>query len=98
MSVRCWNAAGKLVADVGDYNVRYLGRQTITYPAKAASARGTLAGLTVSGSFGVIVATNNPNFSLNELIVKPGNGVYDILPTRTVYQNLSVTVDLYSFV
>ncbi|WWV91956.1 hypothetical protein [Escherichia phage PJNS034] len=96
MSVRCWNAAGKLVADVGDYNVRYLGRQTITYPAKAASARGNLAGLTASGSFGVIVGASQGAF--NDYVVKAVNGGYEVLANRTIYQNTTLTVDLYSFV
>lgn len=30
--LQCWNAAGGLVVDLGDYNIRYMGTYTITNP------------------------------------------------------------------
>lgn len=98
MAVRCWDASGRLIADVGDYNIRYLGRQTITYPANAASARGNLAGLSASGSFGVVVSVSDAGSQANEFVVHMLDNAYDIIAQVKVYQNITLQVDLYSFV
>lgn len=31
--MRCWDATGKLVVDIGDYNVRYMGALSLKFPA-----------------------------------------------------------------
>lgn len=97
MSVRCWDASGRLIADVGDYNVRYLGRQTITYPARAASVRGYLAGLSASGSFGVVIAVDDAAVDPNTLVVHMLDNAYDVISQMGVYQNTNIHIDLYGF-
>ncbi|WP_139810733.1 hypothetical protein [Pantoea rwandensis] len=57
--LQCWDATGKLVVDIGDYNTRYLGRASGTIDTNAAQLFIPYSGVTLNGSFAVIVATQS---------------------------------------
>jgi hypothetical protein len=96
--IQCWDANGKLIVDLGDYNTRYLGRMQITMPAASFQTSSAFSGATENGSFGVVVATSTTNQPPDRYMTRAYNGgirLYCIDPGY--YQAVTVTVDVFSF-
>ncbi|EPK4543332.1 hypothetical protein [Serratia marcescens] len=99
--IQCWNENGKLVVDIGDYNVRYIGRIEITMPAYVVTTTSAYSGLTESGSFGVVVSTKPPpgTFRPPHLYMTRAynGGIRLYCKDPGFYAVVVVLVDLYSF-
>lgn len=99
--IQCWDARGKLVVDIGDYNVRYIGRIEISMPAHASFTTKTYQGLTEAGSFGVVVSTTPPPGTFRPISIYMtrayDGGVRLYCKDPGFYAAVIVTVDLYSF-
>lgn len=100
--LQCWDASGKLVVDIGDYNTRYMGRTTANVDGTVNSLTVPYTGATLNGSFAVIVAakSNTPNL--------PGADPYEFA-ARTVNggillirvggpKSITLTLDVYAFI
>lgn len=100
--LQCWDATGKLIVDIGDYNTRYLGRTTGTIDTNAAQLFIPYAGVTLNGSFAVIVATQSnssgaPVAYPYEFAARAiSNGVQIIRVGGA--KNVTLTVDVYAFI
>ena len=100
--LQCWDANGKLIVDIGDYNTRYLGRITGTIATNASTLLIPYTGTTISGSFAVIVAAksnspNLPNADPYEFAARAvNNGV--LIIRIGVAKPVTLTVDVYAFI
>lgn len=55
--LQCWDSSGRLIVDLGDYFIRYVGTQSITCGSGATSWSFPYSGMTTSGWIVTIVST-----------------------------------------
>ena len=97
--MQCWDASGKLVVDIGDYNTRYLGRTTVTIPANSNIASGSYVGLTTAGAFASVVATSSTSyFKTNNFATRTYEGGYRVWRLSRDVTAVTLTLDLYAFI
>lgn len=98
--IQCWDAAGNLIADIGDYNCRLLGSVNITSPTAANPVITTaVSGMTAAGSFAVIVATSNAAYGANIYACRAIDGGFNTyLLTTSLSVAVTLTVYLYGFI
>lgn len=98
--VQCWDAAGNLVADIGDYNCRLLGTINITSPtASNPIVTTSVNGMTAAGSFAVIVTTSNSAYGANLYACRAIDGGFNTyLLTTSLSVSVTLTVYLYGFI
>lgn len=97
--LQCWDATGKLVVDIGDYNTRYLGRTSITIPANVNVVAGSFGGLTTSGAFASVVsASSSSYFKNNNFATRTYEGGYRIWRLSRDVTAVTLTLDLYAFI
>lgn len=96
--LQCWDASGKLIVDIGDYNCRYLGSATINIAANTPVTTGSFGGLTENGSFGVVVnSTSGVGFNYSTYAVRTYNGGYRVFYTAGSNIATTLTLNFYSF-
>ncbi|CUW22514.1 Uncharacterised protein [Serratia grimesii] len=96
--IQCWDASGKLIVDLGDYNTRYIGRMQISMPAQSFQTTAPYPGSIESGSFGVIISTSNASHPPDRYMTRAYDGgmrLYCIDPSFN--QTVTVTIDVFSF-
>ncbi|KMV71934.1 hypothetical protein WB66_05390 [bacteria symbiont BFo1 of Frankliniella occidentalis] len=97
--LQCWDASGKLIVDIGDYNSRFLGETTVAIGNNAASVSKAFSGLTQNGSFGVVVGSSaaGGGFATESYAVRTYNGGFTVYSTSTATPASTLTVHLYGF-
>lgn len=96
--LQCWDANGKLVVDIGDYNTRYLGRTTITMPDNINAVAGAFSGLTAAGSFVVVVsAASSVNYTPANFCARAYDGGFRIFKLSRYTSSVTLTLDMYAF-
>jgi len=97
--LQCWDATGKLVVDIGDYNTRYLGRTSVTIPANVNVIAGSFGGITTAGSFASVVsASSSSYFKTNNFATKTYDGGYFVWRLSRDVTAVTLTLDLYAFI
>lgn len=96
--IQCWDANGKLIVDIGDYNTRYLGRATINLPANSNVASQGFPNLTASGSFATVISSSSPNLYPNNFATRTYEGGFRVWRLSTNPTSVDLTVDLFSFI
>ncbi len=97
--MQCWDASGKLVVDIGDYNTRYLGRTSVTIPANTNVATGSFSGLAAAGSFAAVVSVSSSSyFKPNNFATRTYNGGYRVWRLSRDVTAVTLTLDLYAFI
>lgn len=97
--MQCWDSSGKLVVDIGDYNTRYLGRTTVTMPANTNLVTGSFSGLTLSGSFVVVVsASSSSYFTPSNFSVRSYDGGFRVFKLSNYTAAVTLTLDMYAFI
>lgn len=97
--LQCWDATGKLIVDIGDYNTRYLGRTTVTMTANTNQVAGSFGGLTTSGSFVVVVsASSSVYFTPSNFAARAYDGGYRIFKLSAYTAAVTLTLDMYAFI
>lgn len=96
--IQCWDANGKLVVDIGDYNTRYLGRTTINLPANSATSSQSFSGLTAAGTFASVVSSSSPNFYPNNFATRTYDGGFSVWRLSANPSSVDLTVDLFAFI
>lgn len=96
--LQCWDATGKLIVDIGDYNTRYLGRTTVTMAANTNLVAGSFAGLTLSGSFVVVSASSSSNFSPSNFAARSYDGGFRVFKLSSYTAAVTLTLDMYAFI
>lgn len=98
--VQCWDAAGNLVADIGDYNCRLIGSMNIASPVASNPAIITpVTGMTAAGSFAVIVSTSSAAYPSNLYACRAVDGGFNTyLLSTTLSVSVTLTVYLYGFI
>lgn len=94
--LQCWDANGKLIVDIGDYNCRYLGATTVAIANNQASVSKSFSGLSINGSFGVVVSSS-PDFGLESFAVRTYNNGFTVYSTSASTSAATLTVNLYGF-
>ncbi|EKY3088593.1 hypothetical protein RA970_001741 [Cronobacter dublinensis] len=92
--LQCWDGSGRLIVDLGDYMVRYIGRTVVNAPAGISEMNVPYAGLTASGSFAAIVKLNGVVRIWSTSCYDGGFTLYFV--PGTSYAD-TITVDLYNF-
>lgn len=100
--LQCWDASGKLVVDIGDYNTRYLGRTTGTIAANSNTLLIPYTGATLNGSFAVIVAAKSnssgaPNADTYEFAARSVNNGIQVIRVGAA-KSVTLTLDVYAFI
>lgn len=97
--LQCWDASGKLIVDIGDYNSRFLGETTVAISNNAASVSKAYPGLTQNGSFGVVVASSaaGGGFATESYAVRTYNNGFTVYSTSVATAASTLTVHLYGF-
>lgn len=92
--IQCWNAQGTLLVDLGDYNMRYVGSQTVSLPSGATQWNFTYTGMTSSGWIVYIQDTA----SFPQYVCRCYDGGYRIAfaPTSAPATK-TVTVDIWRY-
>lgn len=97
--LQCWDATGKLIVDIGDYNTRYLGRTTVTMATNTNQVTGSFGGLTTSGSFVVVVsASSSVYFTPSNFAARAYDGGYRIFKISAYTAAVTLTLDMYAFI
>lgn len=97
--MQCWDANGKLVVDIGDYNCRLFGAVNVSFPTNTAVITVSNSSLKANGSFGVVVATTDGGgvFTLSRFAVRTYDGGFRIFCTSPANSAATLTVNLYGF-
>lgn len=99
--LQAWDAAGRLVVDLGDYSTRFITSLTVTLPASQSAVNVAVAGVTDTGHFAVITKGNESivaGLLMTELTATTRNGgVWVIALNGTYTVARSVIVDIYAF-
>ncbi|WP_036624705.1 hypothetical protein [Pantoea sp. AS-PWVM4] len=96
--LQCWDATGKLIVDIGDYNTRYLGRTTVTIPANSNVATGSFNGMTDTGSFIVVVSASSTSyFTPANFAARAYNGGFLVFKLSSYTAAVTLTLDMYAF-
>lgn len=97
--MQCWDANGKLIVDIGDYNTRYLGRTTVTMAANTNLVTGSFGGLTASGSFVVVAsASSSVYYTPSNFAARAFDGGYRIFKLPAYAAAVTLTLDMYAFI
>lgn len=96
--LQCWDATGKLVVDIGDYNTRYLGGISSGMPANVGEITVTFAGLTASGSFAVISAVTTEPYKINHFATRVYDGGCRVFKLPSYTSTVNFNLEFYSFI
>lgn len=93
--LQCWDASGRLITDIGDYNMRYMGSRTLSVGPGANSWNVSFPGMSQSGW---IVTLSNTLFWTDYYCI-PYNGQFNVqyLPVSAPYAE-TLTFEIYKFV
>lgn len=93
--LQCWNAAGQIVVDLGDYNMRYMGATSLNIASGTTNTWGVaFGGMRTTGWLAVprSVAWGTEFYCI------PGNDAFTVRYTPTGYISArTVIFDVYSF-
>ena len=96
--LQCWDANGKMVVDIGDYNTRYLGRTSVFLPANTNGITGTFPELTVSGGFVVVVSLSSATyFTPGNFAARALDGGFAVFRLSRNPSAVTLVLDMYAF-
>ena len=98
--LQCWDASGKLVVDLTDYYLRYVG----SYPVKTPKGNGssvvsvatTVPGMTAAGWMAVIVACN-PSYAFSNFATRCQAGKFTTYLMDKSGPDATLTIEVYQF-
>ncbi|MCJ7925971.1 MAG: hypothetical protein MUW55_08515 [Pantoea vagans] len=97
--LQCWDASGKLIVDIGDYNTRYLDRTSVTMAANTNQVTGSFGGMTTLGAFVVVVsASSSVYFTPSNFAARAYDGGYRIFKLSAYTAAVTLTLDMYAFI
>lgn len=95
--IQCWDASGNLVADIGDYNCRFVGTATVSIGSNATVVTTPFSGATAAGYFAVPVAVpggREPGY----YYCRAYNGGIRTFIILKYYFAHTITVNVYAFI
>lgn len=97
--LQAWDASGNLVADLGDYSTRFVGRYSINFPQNVMIVSQAVPGLTGANSFATIMAGSVVNGGIAQYAAVTKSGGFDIihLPSSFPPYAQTLTVEVYMF-
>jgi len=92
--LQCWDAAGRLVVDLGDYNMRYMGSVNLSIAAGQTAWSVAFSGMKSTGWLAVL----RTNQYWNNFYCITGNNAFTVqyLPTTGTYAQ-TLTFDVYKY-
>lgn len=97
--LQAWDASGNLVADLGDFSTRFVGRYNVSFPRSTRVVQLSVAGLTGANSFATIMGGSIANGQHEAYAPVTRNGGVDILymPTNNPLFDQTLYVEVYMF-
>ena len=97
--MQCWDATGKLVVDIGDYNTRHLGGISSGMGDRVSEITIPYGGLTAAGSFAVItsITVSQTAYEINHFVTRVYDGGCRIIKLPSYTAAVTFNVDFYSF-
>lgn len=93
--LQCWDASGRLVVDLTDYSIRYIGRLTVSFTAGETSKNVPFTGATQDGTVIAIVSTW---VGVNEYYCRAYDGGFTIYYLPVNGSNaVSLNLEVYNF-
>ena len=95
--LQCWDGSGRLIVDLTDYNLRFMGTASITFAPGETFKNIGYSGCTVSGSIVIITASslNTPNEYFCRAYDGGFSAFYFPVDGLTVYH--SINMEIYNF-
>jgi len=92
--LQCWNAAGQLIVDLGDYNMRYMGSVNLSITAGQTAWSVAFSGMRSTGWLAIL----RTNQYWNNFSCITGNNAFTVqyLPTTGTYAQ-TLTFDVYKY-
>lgn len=93
--LQCWDASGRLIVDIGDYNMRYMGSVNLNVSAGSTTSWSVAwSGMRPTGWLAVM----RVNQFWNEFYCIPGTNAFTVqyLPISGVYAQ-TLTFDIYKY-
>lgn len=92
--IQCWDQYGRLVTDLGDYNMRYMGSVSLSIGANQTAWSVGFAGMRPNGWLAVMRTSQY----WNEFYCIPGTNAFTVqyLPTSGTYPT-TITFDVYKY-
>lgn len=97
--LQAWDASGNLVADLGDFSTRFVGRYNVSFPRNATIVSQAVPGLTGANSFATIMKGDVANGGIAQYAAVTKNGGFDIihLPSSFPPYAQTLSVEVYMF-
>lgn len=96
--MQCWDANGKLVVDIGDYNCRLIGSTSLAYPINTYEVMNNFSGISANGSFATVSATTSPDpYSVAEFAVRTYDNGFRVFCTSPGNAAATLTINIYGF-
>lgn len=96
---QAWDASGNLVADLGNFSTRFVGRYAVRFPRQSTIVSQSVPGLTGTNSFATIMSGSVANAGISQYAAITKNGGFDIihLPSSFPPFEQVLNVEVYMF-
>ncbi|HID5228592.1 TPA: hypothetical protein ACXEMK_003495 [Enterobacter roggenkampii] len=94
--LQCWDSAGRIVADLSDFSIRYIGSASVIFATGERLKNIPFSGVSQDGSFITIVTQG---LDVNEFFCRAFNGGFTAmyLPVNGVPFPRTLNVEIYNF-
>lgn len=98
--LQCWNASGKLIVDLTDYYLRYVGTYTVKMPAgdgKTLKSVATTVPNMTAGGWMAVIKSANPSYTLGDHVTRCQTGKFTTYLMGKSGSASTLTVEVYQF-
>lgn len=98
--LQAWDASGNIVADLGDYTIKFVGRYSMSIAANASTASISVVGIDGNNSFANIMKSNGTTDGSirTDIVAKTKSGGVDLLYLPTGNSGgVTADVEVYKF-
>ncbi|NKG32504.1 hypothetical protein FVB43_20950 [Erwinia rhapontici] len=98
--LQCWDANGKLIVDIGDYNLLLFSTTSVTFPQNGTVITVPYSGVTAEGFFAAIVAPGDwaNNYYVESLVTRTYNGGFRVINTAGDMSRVVLNINIYRFI
>lgn len=100
VGLQCWDASGKLIVDIGDYNLLLFSTTSVIFPQNGTVLTVPYSGVTADGFFAAIVAPGDlvNNFYVEKLVTRTYNGGFRVINSATGNDRVVLKINIYRFI
>lgn len=95
--LQCWDGSGRLVVDLSDYNLRFIGTASITFSPGQTTKNMSYGACSADGT--IVVITGSSMNTPNEYFCRAYNGGFNafFFPVNGLTISHSINVEIYNF-